>query len=86
MIAFRNVPGPGIGRDSGLVGDSESEPEAGIDSRAGAVFLSHTSQDTSVAERIAVALRGAGIEVWLDRSELRGGVYHSLLVKLNFAE
>jgi hypothetical protein len=55
------------------VGDSETEPEAGIDPHSGAVFLSYASQDTSVAERIAVALRGAGIEVWLDRSELRGG-------------
>jgi hypothetical protein len=38
-----------------------------------AVFLSYASQDAAAAERIAVALRTAGIEVWFDRSELRGG-------------
>jgi predicted ATPase/DNA-binding winged helix-turn-helix (wHTH) protein len=38
-----------------------------------AVFLSHASEDASAAVRIAAALRAAGIEVWLDHSELRGG-------------
>lgn len=38
-----------------------------------AVFLSYASEDAQVAERICEALRGAGIEVWFDRSELRGG-------------
>ena len=38
-----------------------------------AVFLSHASEDAAAALRIAAALRAAGIEVWLDRSELRGG-------------
>ena len=40
---------------------------------AGAVFLSYASEDASAAERIASALRSAGIEVWFDKSELRGG-------------
>jgi TolB-like protein/Flp pilus assembly protein TadD len=40
---------------------------------AGAVFLSYASEDTAAAERIATALRSAGIEVWFDQSELRGG-------------
>ena len=40
---------------------------------AGAVFLSYASEDVSAAERIASALRAAGIEVWIDKSELRGG-------------
>jgi TolB-like protein/Flp pilus assembly protein TadD len=40
---------------------------------AGAVFLSYASEDAQAAERIATALRSAGIEVWLDQSELRGG-------------
>ena len=40
---------------------------------AGAVFLSYASQDAEAAQRICGALRGAGIEVWLDQSELRGG-------------
>ena len=40
---------------------------------AGAVFLSYASEDAAAAERIATALRRAGIEVWFDKSELRGG-------------
>jgi len=39
----------------------------------GAVFLSYASEDAAAAERIATALRRAGIEVWFDKSELRGG-------------
>jgi TolB-like protein/tetratricopeptide (TPR) repeat protein len=37
------------------------------------VFVSYASQDAAAALRIAGALRTAGIEVWLDQSELRGG-------------
>jgi predicted ATPase/DNA-binding winged helix-turn-helix (wHTH) protein len=40
---------------------------------SGAVFLSHASEDDAAALRVAAALRAAGIEVWLDRSELKGG-------------
>ena len=39
----------------------------------GAVFLSYASQDAEAARRICEALRSAGIEVWFDQSELRGG-------------
>ena len=38
-----------------------------------AVFLSYASQDTDPARRICEALRAAGVEVWFDQSELRGG-------------
>ncbi len=38
-----------------------------------AVFLSYASQDAQAAQKICEALRGAGIEVWFDQSELRGG-------------
>jgi len=38
-----------------------------------AVFLSYASQDAGAASRICDTLREAGIEVWLDQSELRGG-------------
>ena len=38
-----------------------------------AVFLSYASQDAEAARRICEALRTAGIEVWFDQSELRGG-------------
>jgi TolB-like protein/Tfp pilus assembly protein PilF len=39
----------------------------------GAVFLSYASQDAEAAARVCNALRAAGIEVWFDQSELRGG-------------
>jgi len=38
-----------------------------------AVFLSYASQDAEAARRICESLRAAGVEVWLDQSELRGG-------------
>ena len=38
-----------------------------------AVFLSYASQDAGAAEKICEALRAAGIEVFFDQSELRGG-------------
>jgi TolB-like protein len=38
-----------------------------------AVFLSYASQDAAAAQKISEALRAAGIEVFLDQSELRGG-------------
>ncbi|MBL9219504.1 MAG: TIR domain-containing protein [Opitutaceae bacterium] len=39
----------------------------------GAVFLSYAREDADAARRIAEALRGFGVEVWFDQSELRGG-------------
>jgi len=41
--------------------------------RTPAVFISYASQDAEAAKRICDALRAAGIEVWFDQSELRGG-------------
>ena len=38
-----------------------------------AIFLSYASQDADAAHRICDALRAAGLEVWFDQSELRGG-------------
>ena len=40
---------------------------------ARAVFLSYASQDAAAALRLCEALRAAGVEVWFDQSELRGG-------------
>src|SRR5437016_255713 len=37
------------------------------------VFLSYASEDAEVAARIGNTLREAGIEVWFDQNELRGG-------------
>ena len=45
--------------------DSPTSPQA--------VFLSYAREDTDAARRIAEALRGFGVEVWFDQSELRGG-------------
>src|SRR6202453_1588383 len=51
------------------------EPESPIKSSPppGAVFLSYAAQDAEAGRRICEALGAAGIEVWFDRSELRGG-------------
>jgi TolB-like protein len=52
----------GISKKSGDMSDSNK-----------AVFLSYASQDAVAAAEITRALRAAGIEVWFDQSELRGG-------------
>ena len=39
----------------------------------GAIFLSYAREDTDAARRIGDGLRAAGVEVWFDQSELRGG-------------
>ena len=38
-----------------------------------AIFLSYASQDADAARRLCDALRAAGLEVWFDQSDLRGG-------------
>jgi len=40
---------------------------------AKAVFLSYASQDAGAARCVCDSLRAAGIEVWFDQSDLRGG-------------
>jgi TolB-like protein/cytochrome c-type biogenesis protein CcmH/NrfG len=37
------------------------------------VFISYASEDAAAAQRISAALQAAGIAVWFDQSELRGG-------------
>jgi TolB-like protein/tetratricopeptide (TPR) repeat protein len=61
--------------DAFCVGELEENHEEGDQnlSLTGAVFLSYASGDAAAAERIATGLRAAGIEVWFDQSELRGG-------------
>src|SRR5262245_15876217 len=59
-----NEAGDASRADAGTLADPVS---------AGAVFLSYTSQDAAAALRLCEGLRAAGIEVWLDQSELRGG-------------
>ena len=40
---------------------------------AKSIFLSYASEDALAAEKICQALRAAGVEVWFDQKELRGG-------------
>jgi TolB-like protein/Flp pilus assembly protein TadD len=44
-----------------------------VSTPTGAVFLSYASQDAEAAQKVCNALRAAGVEVWFDQSELRGG-------------
>ena len=57
--------------------EKDRDPVSAVSSQAtmpaGAVFLSYASEDAAAAEQMAAALRSAGIEVWFDKSELRGG-------------
>ncbi len=51
-----------------------------------AVFLSYASQDAEAAKRIAEALRAAGVEVWFDQSELRGGDAWDAMIRRRIKE
>ncbi len=54
---------------------SEPGPGSQVAGQGGqrAVFLSYASEDAAAAQKICTALRTAGVEVWFDQSELRGG-------------
>jgi len=52
---------------------AENGGDANASVRRPTVFISYASQDAKAAKRICDALRAAGIEVWFDQSELRGG-------------
>jgi TolB-like protein/Tfp pilus assembly protein PilF len=59
-----------------VASDSVAESQhwiACVTELTGAVFISYASEDAEVAQRICDALKSAGIEVWFDQSELRGG-------------
>ena len=49
-----------------MASPSSSNPQS-------AVFLSYAREDTAAATRLAEGLRVAGMEVWFDQNELRGG-------------
>ena len=53
---------------------------------SGPVFLSYASQDAEAARRICESLRAAGIEVWFDQSELRGGDAWDQRIRRQFRE
>jgi TolB-like protein/cytochrome c-type biogenesis protein CcmH/NrfG len=44
-----------------------------VGTKNSSVFISYASEDLEAGRRIANALTAAGIQVWLDQSELRGG-------------
>jgi hypothetical protein len=50
------------------------------------IFLSYASQDAEAAARIGDALREAGLEVWFDHSELRGGDAWDQLIRRRIRE
>ena len=45
------------------------------------IFLSHTAQDKPLIERLAIALRDYGFEVWFDKWEIKVG--DSIVSKIN---
>src|SRR3984957_11609243 len=45
------------------------------------VFLSYASEDAEAAQQLCNALSAAGIEVWFDQSELRGGDAWDALIR-----
>jgi TolB-like protein/tetratricopeptide (TPR) repeat protein len=53
--------------------NSRSRGEPLVTEASRAVFLSYASEDAEAANKICEGLRAAGIEVWFDQSELRGG-------------
>ena len=59
--------------DMPIEAETHSAGPADVADHSRAVFLSYASQDAEAARKICDALRGAGIEVWFDQSELRGG-------------
>ena len=45
------------------------------------VFLSYASQDAEAVQQLCHALRAAGVEVWFDQNELRGGDAWDALIR-----
>jgi hypothetical protein len=62
---------PGSKRSSGV--EVAGLMDIVVTESSNAVFLSYASEDAASAQRIAEALRAAGIEVWFDKDALRGG-------------
>src|SRR5262249_13844885 len=71
------LPRPVQGREAAMGGELPKPASA----PTGAVFLSYASQDQEAAQKICEALRSAGIEVWFDQSELRGGDVWDALIR-----
>jgi hypothetical protein len=57
------------------------EDDGAVTDPGRAVFLSYASQDAAAAQQLSNALRAAGVEVWFDQSELRGGDAWDTLIR-----
>ena len=51
-----------------------------------AIFLSYASEDEAAATAVCDALRNAGLRVWFDRHELRGGEAWDASIRRQIAE
>ena len=51
-----------------MTSETAEASSASMTAPSRAVFLSYASEDAVAAQRIADALRAAGIEVWFDKS------------------
>lgn len=51
-----------------------------------AIFLSYASEDAGPARRVAEGLRAAGLDVWFDQSELRGGEAWDAMIRRRLKE
>jgi TolB-like protein/Flp pilus assembly protein TadD len=60
----------GVARGAPMTAETRDHP---MTEPSKAVFLSYASEDAEAARRLCETLRAAGVEVWFDRSELRGG-------------
>jgi predicted ATPase len=69
------LPGsePQVSKGATAPGEATLSGERVTGSGPRAAFLSYASEDAEAAARVAASLRAAGIEVWFDQSELRGG-------------
>jgi len=68
--------------------DTAPEPAAApwpgpLDMKAGAVFLSYASEDRPVVEKLKEELESAGVDVWFDRKDLRGGDDYEAKIRRN---
>jgi hypothetical protein len=60
------------------INEDFSEPE---DMGSGSLFISYASEDRAAAQKLAEILHRAGIDVWFDRNELRGGDRYAMKIR-----
>jgi predicted ATPase len=77
LVDAQHGPLPDSDRQFLKRGTAAGESPLGGDRVTGAgpraAFISYASEDAAAAARVAASLRAAGIDVWVDQSELRGG-------------